>query len=258
MTSPSHPTIESSWLPLDPSSSSWADVTPTYQDDGPADALCQIMYDPSYSSAMDLFRTLYPAKELSPRALALTTHLTKLNPSNYSIWSYRADILIDGNQQGLGDKTTRLQDELDWMEATTKDNLKSYQVWQHRRLILSALSASRQDASIDIPRELTFISSVLSKDSKNYHTWAYRQWILCQYALPGDDQADKSEIWKRELQYTDNLLREDGRNNSAWNHRFFLLFGSRRGQKYGPEQCGLQPPSTPTSTLQDCIQAEIA
>lgn len=253
MSAPSHPQIEADWLPLDPTSSSWADVPPTFQDDGPADALCQIMYDPAYSSAMDLFRTLYPRKELSPRTLALTTHLARLNPSSYSIWSYRADILIDANEDAMGAKTKRLQDELDWMEATTKDNLKSYQVWQHRRLILSALSASRPDNSIDIPRELAFVSSVLSKDAKNYHTWAYRQWILSQYAQNSD------QTWKDELKYTDDLLRDDGRNNSAWNHRFFLLFGSKRAETHGPVACGLGESSgMNASPLEDCIRIEVS
>ncbi|CAO1622072.1 unnamed protein product [Sympodiomycopsis kandeliae] len=250
----SHPDIEAGLLPFDASSSTWSDVTPTFQDDGPADALCQIMYDPAYSSAMDIFRTLYPKKEYSARALALTTHLVKLCPSNYSIWSYRADILIDGSQDKLGDKAKRLQGELDWMEATTKDNLKSYQVWQHRRLILSALSASNNTNTIDISRELAFISSVLGKDSKNYHTWAYRQWILCQYASSSEPD---HEVWKSELRYTDTLLKDDGRNNSAWNHRFFLLFGSQRAAKYGASQCGLSS-SNDVFGIEECIRLEVA
>lgn len=258
--SASHPSIEASWLPFDPSSSSWSDVTPTLQDDGPADALCPIMYDPSYSSAMDLFRTLYPLKELSPRALALTTHLSALNPSNYSIWSYRADILIDGLDSTLAGvpKSKRLQDELDWMEATTKTNLKSYQVWQHRRLILSALSSTRDDGAIDMQMELAFIASVLGKDAKNYHTWAYRQWILCQYAKLNDDVSPNMDVWVSELKYTDDLLKDDGRNNSAWNHRYFLLFGSRRAETYGPQHCGLSDShASTTSKLQDCIRSEV-
>lgn len=171
---------------------------------------------------MDLFRTLYPRKELSARALAVTSHLTALNPSNYSIWSYRADILIDGHDEDLGgdSKATRLRRELDWMEEMAARNMKSYQVWQHRRLIVSAL----QDPST----ELAFTASVLAKDSKNYHTWAYRQWILSQFGGIGEKKGRSShpELWDGELSYTTQLIDEDVRNNSAWNHRFFVLFGS--------------------------------
>ncbi|CAO1617922.1 unnamed protein product [Parajaminaea phylloscopi] len=219
-----HP-CEQPYLPFDAQSQHWADVEPVFQDDGPADVLVQIMYDPAYSSAMDLFRALYPRKELSPRTLALTAHLASLNPSSYSVWSYRADILIDGTDEGLGSREDRLIRELEWMEEMARGNMKSYQVWQHRRLILSALG--------DPSRELAFIASVLDKDAKNYHTWAYRQWVLAQYAglasSPSSHPPTHPELWDGELAYTDKLLTDDVRNNSAWNHRFFVVFARGAG-----------------------------
>lgn len=47
----SHPDIEADYLPFDPAASCWADVAPVFQDDGPADVLCGIMYDPACESA---------------------------------------------------------------------------------------------------------------------------------------------------------------------------------------------------------------
>lgn len=218
MAAPAHP-CEEPYLPFDPQSYHWADVPPTFQYDGPADVLVGILYDPAYSSAMDLFRTLYPRREFSARALALTTHLATLNASSYSVWSYRADILIDGVDPALGNRAQRLAKELDWMEDMARGNMKSYQVWQHRRLILSALG--------DPSKELAFVTNVLDKDAKNYHTWAYRQWVLSQYGGLSSASAQRAthpSLWDGELDYIEKLFAEDVRNNSVWNHRFFVVF----------------------------------
>lgn len=255
------------------------------------------------SSAMDLFRTLYPRQELSPRALALTTHLVSQNPSTYSIWAYRASILIDGPEQAaeatsapqqsssqsaeptLGRKDARLQRELEWMEEVSSSNLKSYQVWQHRRLILAArlalpMTGEKNGAGVEGPaqlisNELQFIASVLDKDSKNYHTWAYRQWVLAEYAgmeLPGSPARSEAmaALWQGELPYVNRLLAEDVRNNSAWNHRFFVLFGSGRAAGRGAEKVGLASGGSAvtaspvaeaggdrTRNLVQCIEAEV-
>ncbi|PWN26626.1 protein prenylyltransferase [Jaminaea rosea] len=246
---------ERPYLPFDPSSSHWADVVPTLQDDGPSpDVLVPIMYDPAYSSAMDLLRTMQPKREFSDRALALTTHLVSLNPSSYTVWAYRADVLLEG-QEGGEEKRKKLRRELDWMEELARGNMKSYQVWQHRRMILSALG--------DPSTELSFIESVLNKDSKNYHTWAYRQWVLAQYGgLPSGSARDKPthpELWEGEVGYTTKLIDEDVRNNSAWNHRFFVIFGSGRAAA-GPKAIGLQSPAgsdAPKDGLLQCAEAEV-
>lgn len=244
---------------------------------------------------MDLFRTLHPQRELSARALALTTHLAMLNPSSYSVWAYRADILVDGpatispgadarlGSRGLGPKVARLRRELAWMEEMARGNMKSYQVWQHRRLILSALDLALQEGAghdpadgdafgEDLVRELAFIGTVLARDSKNYHTWAYRQWVLAHYGglgpagAPTAAQGKRPWLWEPELAYTQSLLVADARNNSAWNHRFFLLFGSRRAEG-GPAAVGLAkgttdtatntPSPTPSENVQACVKLEV-
>ena len=43
--------------------------------------------------AMNYFRAILKLRESSPRALALTKHLITLNPSNYTLWQYRREIL---------------------------------------------------------------------------------------------------------------------------------------------------------------------
>lgn len=138
-------------LPFDAASDIWADVTPVPQDDGPS-PLCPILYSPACeslhlllagllltllsrtidSSAMDLIRALLPADELSPRTLMLTEHLSQICPSSYTIWHYRARILIHGPEtgpNGLGNIKERLQKELKYLDELATKNMKNYQVW---------------------------------------------------------------------------------------------------------------------------------
>ncbi|WFC96166.1 galactose-6-sulfurylase [Malassezia brasiliensis] len=176
---------------------------------------------------MDLFRALkqmYPGHvEASDRALQLTAHLVCLNPANYSIWQYRAEVLLqlseaDGNHD-------RLRRELDFLDEFAKHNMKNYQIWQHRRIIVSVLG--------DPSRELDFTRANLSLDAKNYHTWAYRQWVLAHFGglheheekLRAPGAGAFPQLWDGELAFVDEMLKEDIRNNSAYNHRWFCIFG---------------------------------
>ncbi|WFD40400.1 galactose-6-sulfurylase [Malassezia japonica] len=204
----------------------WADVTPVPQVDGP-EPLCPIMYDPDYTKAMDLFRALKQMRpngvEASERALALTEHLIYLNPANYSVWQYRAQVLLEMAASDASHQ--RLRDELDFMDEFAQGNMKNYQIWQHRRVIVSVLG--------DPSRELAFTSTVLDLDSKNYHTWAYRQWVLAHFGgLHKHDNKVEAPgagafpaLWDGELAYVDNMLEADVRNNSAYNHRWFCVWG---------------------------------
>jgi hypothetical protein len=141
--------------------------------------------------------------------------------------------------------------ERELMDELAVKYLKNYQVWHHRRLLLTALKtqleAINTSSSAPSPNlmkvdvdpgsnpvrvaaqyELDFIARGLQEDTKNYHTWAYRQFILTYF---GDE-----DLWKGELPWVEDLLREDVRNNSAWHHRFFVVFAS--GVRKGDEDRG--------------------
>lgn len=107
--------------------------------------------------------------------------------------------------------------ELELMDGIAAAFLKTYQVWHHRRLLLSHLRTPRP--------ELMFIANALQVDTKNYHTWAYRQWILAEF--------NEDELWAGELPFVEQMLSDDLRNNSAWNHRFFVVWesGVRTGEE---------------------------
>ena len=107
--------------------------------------------------------------------------------------------------------------ELRLMDELAVKYLKTYQVWHHRRLLLTEM---RKPAP-----ELDFIARSLKEDEKNYHTWSYRQWLLAYF----NDDA----LWEGEITFVEHMLQEDTRNNSAWHHRFFTVFqsGIRKGDE---------------------------
>jgi hypothetical protein len=123
-----------------------------------------------------------------------------MNPAHYTAWQFRYETLMALNSP--------LEDELHLMDSIAKKHMKTYQVWHHRRLLVTKLGAPMHES------ELKLIGQTLALDSKNYHTWSYRQWIVASFPVEYD----------RELQWVENMITQDIRNNSAWHHRFFLVF----------------------------------
>ena len=131
-----------------------------------------------------------------------------------------------------------LAPELALMDELTVKFLKNYQVWHHRRLLVTITRKAKQ--------ELAFIEQGLQVDEKNYHTWSYRQWILAQFGGTGntitvvrstsdEDQLEEKDnsLWEGELDFIQHMLNNDIRNNSAWHHRFFVVWacGIREGEE---------------------------
>ncbi|EJD51260.1 protein prenylyltransferase [Auricularia subglabra TFB-10046 SS5] len=186
----------------------WADVTPVRQDVGD-NPMAPIFYTAEYKDATDYFRGVVAVGEKSERVLKLTEHIIRLNPAHYTVWQYRWHTL-QATQADLA-KETELMDELG------ETFLKNYQVWHHRRLLVTQTARPAH--------ELIFSANVLRVDSKNYHTWAYRQWVLAHFNQPG--------LWDGERAFVEAMLQEDVRNNSAWHHRFFVVWlnGVREGDE---------------------------
>lgn len=198
--------------PLYAEQAEWADVVPVPQYQG-IDTLAPINYSEEYQDATDYFRGIVKTGEMSPRVLKLTEHIIRMNSGHYSAWQYRYKTLVHLHAS--------LEDELRLMDWFAVEFMKTYQVWHHRRLLLTALG------SVDIAaQELVFIARALDEDTKNYHTWSYRQWILAHFN-------DEERLWKGERAWAEELLDMDVRNNSAWHHRFFVVWGS--GVRKGDE-----------------------
>eukprot|EP00475_Leptophrys_vorax_P020511 TRINITY_DN2807_c0_g1_i5.p1 TRINITY_DN2807_c0_g1~~TRINITY_DN2807_c0_g1_i5.p1 ORF type:complete len:243 (+),score=57.35 TRINITY_DN2807_c0_g1_i5:26-730(+) len=181
-------------LPLS-SNLEYADVKPIPQDDGPVPVV-SIIYTDEFKEVMDYFRAFLKSDERSPRALAVTAEVIKLNAANYTAWYFRR-LCLDATGVDLNA-------ELAFVSKCALASPKNYQLWQHRRWLLGKLG--------DFTKELDHTAEILSMDSKNYHAWAHRQWSIKTFKL-----------WDTELEFTEKLLDVDPRNNSAWNQRFFVL-----------------------------------
>jgi protein farnesyltransferase/geranylgeranyltransferase type-1 subunit alpha len=139
-----------------------------------------------------------------------------------------------------------LSAELTLMDELAVQFLKTYQVWHHRRLLVSLTKRPS--------RELAVIKRSLEVDSKNYHTWSYRQWLLSSfYGTDKNGQEQQNEIddadndgqeaaveahvvWNAELDFVDTMLIQDVRNNSAWHHRFFVIFHTGGTEREGEKE----------------------
>lgn len=149
-----------------------------------------------------------------------------MNPAHYTAWCvfgiHARVSLSERNIRQYRYETVRaigvpLEVELRLMDELAVKFLKTYQVWHHRRLLLTDLKRPAP--------ELVFITKSLKEDTKNYHTWSYRQWLLAYF---NDD-----DLWSGELDFVDQMVNNDIRNNSAWHHRFFVVFqsGVREGEQ---------------------------
>ncbi|KAF2090788.1 protein prenylyltransferase [Saccharata proteae CBS 121410] len=181
----------------------WKDVQPIPQDEGGPSPLAAIAYPEDYAEAMSYLRAVMADNEMSERALQLTETIIGANPAHYTVWLYRARIILAMNYD--------LRKEIEWLNPTALRNLKNYQIWHHRQTMIENLGSA--------DGEQAFVASMLEKDTKNYHVWSYRQWLVRRF-----------DLWDQgELEAVESLIKDDVRNNSAWNHRWFVVFGGDEG-----------------------------
>lgn len=150
------------------------------------------------------------AEECSPRCLRLTEHVISMNPAHYTVWLYRFKIVKH--------LELPIPDEIRWLNEVALANLKNYQIWHHRQLLMDSYYptiADDADAVKKLARsEIDFLNRHLEEDTKNYHVWSYRQYLV-----------GKLQLWNLgELLSTQNMIEDDIRNNSAWSHRFYIVF----------------------------------
>ncbi|KAH0598631.1 hypothetical protein MHUMG1_03934 [Metarhizium humberi] len=187
----------------------WDDVIPIPHSE-PDDALSKIAYPDDYAEATSYLRAVMAADECSPRCLRLTEHVISMNPAHYTVWLYRFKIIQTLNLP--------VPEEIEWLNQVALANLKNYQIWHHRQLLLDyyfpSIDGDEETIRALGRTETQFISNMLEEDSKNYHVWSFRQYLVTKLGM-----------WNiTELAATQNLIEDDVRNNSAWAHRFFLVF----------------------------------
>ncbi|RDA84083.1 hypothetical protein CP532_0486 [Ophiocordyceps camponoti-leonardi (nom. inval.)] len=187
----------------------WDDVVPIPQSE-PENALAKIAYPDDYAEAVSYLRAVMAANEHSPRCLRLTERVISMNPAHYTVWLYRFQLVCS--------MYLHVPDEIKWLNELALENLKNYQIWHHRQLLVEhyfPLIAGDDEAVKALgSSETSFIGTMLAQDSKNYHVWSYRHFLV-----------EKLGLWTaNELASTQSFIEADVRNNSAWSHRFFLVF----------------------------------
>lgn len=160
---------------------------------------------------MSYLRAVMQAKEYSPRCLRLTEHIIAMNPAHYTVWLYRA-----ANVLAL---KLPIVDEIEWLNKVALENLKNYQIWHHRHLLVENYYPAIADDPDAVARfaasEREFIQRILEEDTKNYHVWSYRSYLVGKLRVWGSEE---------ERRAIEGMIDRDVRNNSAWSHRFFLVF----------------------------------
>jgi protein farnesyltransferase/geranylgeranyltransferase type-1 subunit alpha len=162
-----------------------------------------ILYTEEYKKSLGLLKALQAKEEYSERAIFLTEQVIKLNPGHYTVWQYRYHNIINLQKD--------IDEELDWCEGIAIDNVKNYQIWHYRRLLLT--KQAELTGLKNARREFPLMEVMLDDDSKNYHVWSYRKWAV-----------KWSGLWDHELDFVDKYIKKDPYNNSAWSHRYFIFF----------------------------------
>ncbi|KAK0719709.1 hypothetical protein B0H67DRAFT_599379 [Lasiosphaeris hirsuta] len=199
-------TVQGSFA-LDPE---WDDIVPIPQGE-PEAALAAIAYPADYDEAISYLRAVMLKKEYSQRCLRLTETIIEMNPAHYTVWLYRAS-----NVFAL---KLPITDEMEWLNKVALVNLKNYQIWHHRHLLVDNLYPTLAGNPDELARfattERKFLTQILVQDTKNYHVWSYRSYLVGKLGVWGSPE---------ELKSIEDLIDDDVRNNSAWSHRFFLVF----------------------------------
>ncbi|KAK3378420.1 hypothetical protein B0H63DRAFT_247026 [Podospora didyma] len=216
----------------------WDDVEPIPYEE-PAVALAAIAYPEEYAEAISYLRAVMQKKECSPRCLRLTEHIISMNPSHYTVWLYRASNIFALKLPFL--------DELNWLNSVALENLKNYQIWHHRHLLIENYYPKIADSPSAIAdlaaSEQEFLATILAEDTKNYHVWSYRSYLVSKLGLWGN--AD-------ELAAMESMIRDDVRNNSAWSHRFYIIFSNPEHSTPGTASTEPDPRAPP-----DIVDREI-
>lgn len=182
----------------------YLDVSKESIESGLEDELCAILYTEEYKDLMGLFLGLIKKKELTERALAVTTSVIEIVPAFYTAWNYRFEICILLYQLDVD----KWNEELSWLDEFTLNNPKNYQIWSYRQAVLE------HHPSPILTRELPILDLMIEDDAKNYHVWSYRKWCIKFF-----------NDWSHELEFVNKYLVRDVYNNSAWSHRAFFMNG---------------------------------
>jgi protein farnesyltransferase/geranylgeranyltransferase type-1 subunit alpha len=145
--------------------------------------------------------------DTSTEALEVTKVVIDMNSSSYTAWYWRRKCLLvpPGGYESL---TSLLMDECDFVDDWCCRNPKNYQIWFHRRWLVTELH-SRQLTDDLLSSELESIDVLIELEPKHYNAWSHRLFLLTLFP----------HIVRSELEFSSKFISLDVRNNSAWSYR---------------------------------------
>jgi len=136
----------------------------------------------------------------SKRSLDVMEQIIECNPSNYTAWVRRREIIEELVRSG----EYALEEELRWVKLQATENQKNYQVWHHLRHVVKLM---KHDILGDGE-----ILGLAGEEPKNTHFWGFFIESVLSHC----------EI-KKAFEFTGEMIEEDVRNNSAYSARHTLL-----------------------------------
>ncbi|MCJ1330808.1 Rab geranylgeranyltransferase [Thelotrema lepadinum] len=194
-----------------------------------------------------------------PATLPLTSKLLTLNPEYYTIWNTRRRILSQHFSSILSESSTSeeeisnlLSSELNFLFPLLLKFPKCYWLWNHRVWTLQQTSTHLSPASSRKfwTDELSLVTKMLARDSRNFHGWGYRKTVVAELESPklaasltsespsssNLEQADSqpspetststsigTSMLESEFAYTTRMISTNLSNFSAWHTRSRLI-----------------------------------
>lgn len=165
-----------------------------------------------------------------------TSALLKKNPEYYTIWNVRRlifanefDNLVNQvqNQHLEEDKKQSqvldiINHDLYFLFPLLLEYPKCYWIWNHRLWLLNQgsfyLTPGGARALWD--DELTLVSKMLTRDSRNFHGWGYRRTVIEKLE---SDELNGQSLSRAEYNYTTKMIGQNLSNFSAWHTRSRLI-----------------------------------
>jgi geranylgeranyl transferase type-2 subunit alpha len=164
----------------------------------------------------------------------MTSTLLQKNPEYYTIWNHRRQIYTHefsslANQVSANtlEPSTRHSNILDIVNLDLQFIFplqllypKCYWIWNHRIWLLNcATTLLPPETSTPLwNAELTLVTKMLTRDSRNFHGWGYRRTVISNL-----ESLTQNSMARDEFEYTTRMIKTNLSNFSAWHNRTQLL-----------------------------------
>jgi geranylgeranyl transferase type-2 subunit alpha len=173
-------------------------------------------------------------QEYTSSLLQKTSSLLQKNPEYYTIWNHRRQIYtyefsslstqVSSNTLTTDSRASQILDiinlDLQFIFPLQLLYPKCYWIWNHRLWLLDS-ATTLLPVPISTPlwtSELTLVTKMLTRDSRNFHGWGYRRTVISNL-----ESLTQTSMARDEFDYTTRMIKSNLSNFSAWHNRTQLL-----------------------------------